>query len=1149
MEASTDLEIRRELERCQAVYDGVRRFVIAAIEAGIHFEEPPIGVQSLFGLAEDDRASETSGMTGEGSWEEDHGFHFRVGSGSFSGHGEDPNTQVTRATAAAATTTATTADNASSPHATEADKYAIRARLFADARPGHSRRRTGSNASMSVSHSSGSASGGSRNSGGSTTAASQLQIRSAVPDGIQQRLQQVTFGTMPSAHHRRAHVSTSATASSANANPNPNGNGGGVRRGTDAANSGADSRIAASSAVAAAAAMRAAKSLGDLRARYLQKSNAVDGGAENANNSTLTPMLPASGSARLRPGSQLHPELKAAHRAKVIHGRSTEPAYDEEYRPRANKSSISSVSSAESSSSNASSSPSHSSSPPSSPPLPSGPCTVLQVLQALRITQDRILHGTAAFIGAAQYHTRLSHPSSKSYIVSLTREIVDFVRKLLLIADAVLGNPTIRNGRAREVELAGVYKARLYVEMNRVVDAVRELTSIHSEDSDGGSSANHGDVDVDEEEKSTALKRAHLTNKCAAELVLALKLCLSFRVAGGSTDRGLLIVIPPEVAIVSRDSSEIGSPASSFSQISSGTPKQNSLSSLRSSLIIAEGTPKPRLPYGRLNASAGDIHGSNSRARSQTTLNSSYAHRVNEGNLHKKAVSMMGMNAIYRAQSAAQERQLIGETPAEDEEHLIDSDSLEPSGKLADFMEVDDERDEESDRERYPLLMSEQEFSDGQEDETHEELENRMTVDYSMHKNLPSEVLVPQSRSRKSIEQVRRSLEQGIKRRPSMNMLEPTTPLDGTEEIVEIEEEEADMDIRSPTEEKELPQPPVSPLPGHPPRPAHAPPPKPANHDGLVVSNNGNIVFNSEGVVVGATLQALVDRITPADAFGDTKLASYFLLTFRLFATPSELVDAIVHRFRNPIDNGPTNEEKSPMQSTASLSESQRSHMADVVHLRVLNFMKEWTRGHWYPARDLDALPKLVSFCKELAASGNPKVVPTAKRMIQTLEELSAGANAENALVDRMRSAGRLRDQQANMASTLATPTTPLSSNPLNDIPRPEIGKSVMSQLKSRQYTNVSLLDFSPAEMARQLTLLESRLYCQAPPEEVIESGMNGKKTPHVKALITLSTTITGWVTDWILKEGFDLKKRIAVVKFFLKVGKVCIFDLMNPDH
>jgi hypothetical protein len=762
------------------------------------------------------------------------------------------------------------------------------------------------------------------------------------------------------------------------------------------------------------------------------------------------------------------------------------------------------------------------------------------------------LHGTAAFIGAAQYHSRSSHPASKSYLVSLTREIVDFVRRLLIIADAVLGNTAVRSGRAREVELAGVYKARLYVEMNRVVDAVRKLTSVRSEDSDGGSSANHGDPDVDEEEKGAVLKRAHLANKCAGELVLALKLCLSFRLTSAAAvagDRGLLIIIPPEVGLASRESNEDVTSAqfstshSTKFQTPNDTPKPTGVAP------SPERTPKLRLQYGRLNANVEESRTSplvpNARARAHTTRDS-YSERA-EGSLHKKAVSMMGINAIYRAQAASQQRLGLGKAPVEDDEHLIEPEKLEPSGNMADFMELDEERDEESDRERYPLLMSEQEFSDGQDEETRDELEDRMTVDYSGHKRLPShDSSMVQSRSRSSIEQVRRSLERGLTRRPSMNLLEPTTPLDGTEEVVEIDEEDEESEPRSSSSEKALPQPPVSPLPGYPPRPPHAPPPKPANHDGLVVSNNGNIVFNSEGVVVGATLQALVDRITPADAFGDTKLASYFLLTFRLFASPVELVDAIIHRFNNPIDNGPSKADNAPIQSSASLSETQKNHMADRVHLRVLNFMKEWTKVHWYPARDIEALPKLQAFCMELATGENPRVVPIVKRMLQTFEELSEGSNGNGkGDVARMRSAGRLREQQANLPTTLS-PTTPISSNPFTDIPRSEVNKSLLTQLKNRQYASVSILDFSPVEMARQLTLLESRLYCEVPPEEAIEIGMNGKKTPHVKALSTLSTAITGWVTDWILKEGFDLKKRIAVVKFFLKVGKVCIYGLVS---
>jgi len=182
-------------------------------------------------------------------------------------------------------------------------------------------------------------------------------------------------------------------------------------------------------------------------------------------------------------------------------------------------------------------------------------------------------------------------------------------------------------------------------------------------------------------------------------------------------------------------------------------------------------------------------------------------------------------------------------------------------------------------------------------------------------------------------------------------------------------------------------------------------------------------------------------------------------------------------------------------------------------------------------------------------------ITGTAKRMLPSIEEMSSrpDINSTNGLkpdtvrdrLDRMRSAVRLRDQKnalamAPMQSNMS-PTTPLSTTPLTDIPRSELNKALMNQLKARQFGNISLLEFSPIEMARQLTLLESRLYCALPPEELIEIDIPGRRTPHVKALTTLSTAITGWVTDWILKEGLDVKKRVAYIKFFLKVGKVSV--------
>ncbi|PVF97632.1 ras GEF [Serendipita vermifera] len=893
----------------------------------------------------------------------------------------------------------------------------------------------------------------------------------------------------------------------------------------------------AESALAAAAVLRAAKSLSDLKAKYRREP------AESAEPVPIRRLQ--------REEDALPPEIKAARRARVIHAEfDSRASMNESFTPRTTKSSISSVSSAESAGSNHSSSQSHSSVSSPIPNFPSGPCTVVQVLQALRTTQDHILHSTAAFIGAAQYHSRASHPASKSYLVALTREVVDFVRRLLVIADAILGNSTVRAGRAREVDMALVYKTRLYVEMNRVVDAVRGLTAIrHDDESDAGSSA-HGDADGDDEEKGIALKRAHLANKCAGDLVLALKLCLSFRMsktAGLTGEGGLMIDIPEEL-------SQIGTTRTSTdSQPHFIIPPRKTFTTI------------PTSTYSRLDrvnggAVAEDTVPSamSTRARALTTRNPQLS-QVGQAGLHKKAISMMGMNSVYRT-GAVEARTVQERLRALREERPVQFRQSQSTQFTDDEIPVSFEigsRDEESDRERRPLLMSEPDDSDSREgvvqvDPDEPLLEYRRDIRDSQGGESTRK---PKS-IRRSIDEVRLSLERGLTKRPSMNLLEPASPLDGNEEIVDSEDEiieEEEEPTESPTAAQETPETTtVAPQSDQPPRPVHAPPPKPAHHDGFVVSSNGNIVFNSAGVVVGATLQALVDRITPADVLCDQQLASYFLLTFRLFATPEQLVDAIIYRFKNPMDGTPMPDSAEPMSSSLSVSDDQRNKTSDIIHARVINLIKEWTRAHWYPARDVEALPKLIEFFKELASGASPKFTSTGKRMLTSLEELMAKPKLDTKAapfadtLDRMRSAGRLRDQQqalnAAAANSALPPTTPISANPSSDAaPAPELSRSLLNKLKAKQFASLSPTDFSPVEMARQLTLLECRLYCSVPPEEVLEIGMSGKKTPNVKALSTLSTAITGWVTDLVLKEGLDVKKRVAIIKFFLKVGKECI--------
>jgi son of sevenless-like protein len=142
---------------------------------------------------------------------------------------------------------------------------------------------------------------------------------------------------------------------------------------------------------------------------------------------------------------------------------------------------------------------------------------------------DSLLGVTAAFIGHAQLHSRTSHPASKGTLIALTRQLVDLVRKLLTIVEAVVQHEVITREKQREVLLLSQYKDTLYTSTNIAVDGVRELTNqppIPSE--------------TEDQERAAVVAAVTDTLKLCAECGNAVRLCLS-RKMGEET---LIIWIP-----------------------------------------------------------------------------------------------------------------------------------------------------------------------------------------------------------------------------------------------------------------------------------------------------------------------------------------------------------------------------------------------------------------------------------------------------------------------------------------------------------------------------------------------------------------------------------------------------------------------------
>jgi son of sevenless len=305
------------------------------------------------------------------------------------------------------------------------------------------------------------------------------------------------------------------------------------------------------------------------------------------------------------------------------------------------------------------------------------------------------------------------------------------------------------------------------------------------------------------------------------------------------------------------------------------------------------------------------------------------------------------------------------------------------------------------------------------------------------------------------------------------------------------------------------------------PEPALPPVPPPPPMSWLMSYDHASedVAYNSDGQLVGATLTALVERMTPHDALVEPAFAAVFFLTFRQFTTPAELLEALIARYNLLPPSGLPQADMVMWQQRKGLP----------VRLRVANVVKTWLEGYWRPALDMEILPALTAFTRD--ALGMMFPVPS-QRIMELIRQRVATDDTGRPKAERMRDAG--------------LPLNPPSA-PVGEIPAPKLHKTVYASLRGRNFKAITVTDFEPLELARQLTVMECNLYCVIQPEEVLETGQTGGVYPgNVKAVTSLSTVITGWVAESILNEP-DTKKRTALVKFFIKVADVSLLCQIFP--
>lgn len=273
------------------------------------------------------------------------------------------------------------------------------------------------------------------------------------------------------------------------------------------------------------------------------------------------------------------------------------------------------------------------------------------------------------------------------------------------------------------------------------------------------------------------------------------------------------------------------------------------------------------------------------------------------------------------------------------------------------------------------------------------------------------------------------------------------------------------------------------------------------------------LMFNKEGQVVGGSLPALVERLTTHEATPDALFVSTFFLTFRLFCTPTKLVEALVDRFEY-VGDAP--------------------RMAGPVRLRVYNVFKQWLESHWRDETDQDALPLINSFAEVKLAEDLPSA---GKRLLDLAQRVSA---THSTLVPRFVSSVSKGNTSVSPYVAVDTP-----------MPAPALTKSQANSLVAwKAGGNLpAILDFEPLEVARQLTIKQMTVFCAILPEELLGSEWmknGGAGSPNVKAMTALSTDLSNYVAETILHYT-EVKKRAAVVKQWIKIGHQCL-DLHNYD-
>ncbi|KFY78199.1 hypothetical protein V499_02574 [Pseudogymnoascus sp. VKM F-103] len=249
----------------------------------------------------------------------------------------------------------------------------------------------------------------------------------------------------------------------------------------------------------------------------------------------------------------------------------------------------------------------------------------------------------------------------------------------------------------------------------------------------------------------------------------------------------------------------------------------------------------------------------------------------------------------------------------------------------------------------------------------------------------------------------------------------------------------------------------------------------------------------------GGTLLALVEQLTRHDKL-DSSFNGTFLLTYRSFTSARELFEHLVKRFQIQ-----------PPEGLAQADfDTWRDRKQKPIRFRVVNILKSWFDNFWMEDQSKETM-QLIS-----------DVYTFARDTVKTTETMGSGPLM--VVLEQ-----RLRGQDAPAKRLVLT-----------------MNQSTPAPIMPKNMRKLKFLDIDVTEFARQLTIIESKLYGRIKPTECLNKTWQKKvgegdpePAPNVKLLILHSNQLTNWVAEMILTQQ-DVKKRVVVVKHFVSVADKC---------